>query len=90
MKIIEKKTEQKIAWVTSVTKSVIICNKCGKEESRQNNPDPSYYDRWHNFKATGGYGSFYPSDNETIEFDLCEECLKELIDSFVHSPKYSR
>lgn len=60
----------------------VTCNKCGKEEVLTAD---DYQKEWQanefqSFSCYFGYGSRY--DMESWEFDLCEECLTELIKTF--------
>jgi len=66
--------------VTTIVKipSSIKCDKCGKEMITQASDNGNgvliYYD--------GGYDSDFFGDGTTIEFDLCEECLFNFIQTF--------
>lgn len=63
-------------------KQFFTCNKCGKEELISSN-DYAGLARWHHFDAgVAGYGSVLDSCN--IQFDLCDECLNEMVNSFLH------
>ena len=57
---------------------VITCNKCGKRLDE--------WDIQEEFRFYGrlGYGTTY--DGNSIELDLCCECMEELIDSCAISP----
>ena len=50
-----------------------ICNKCGKTD------DGGFVDM-SGFEVLFGYGS--KRDGDCIKFDLCSECVEELINSF--------
>jgi hypothetical protein len=60
----------------------IICNKCGG--SCYNYPnDPHSYEGVQVSKS-GGYWSKYLGDMCQYQFDLCEKCLWEFMQSFKH------
>jgi len=68
VEVIEKKKE-----IVSIT-----CDKCGKTFT------PSDIIDWQECQLvsfTGGYGSVF-GDGATIECDLCQECVKELIGEY--------
>ena len=56
----------------------IVCNKCGKEILVENGVAEadmlSVQKRW---------GYFSNKDNDVHEFDLCEECYIEFLNSFI-------
>ena len=56
--------------------TTVICNKCGC-----NIPDSLNG----GYEVRYSYGSVY--DNESWSFELCENCLLELISTFKHIPK---
>lgn len=73
--------------------STVTCNKCGVSEDRSDGNcnseygdyyDTGYDDTFASFETNFGYGSRY--DNEHWSFDLCEECLTELVKTFVVVP----
>lgn len=57
------------------------CNKCGSLFDEKNN-GYSWNDLIHHFSISFGYGSFN-YDCETWNFDICENCLSELVKSFI-------
>lgn len=59
-----------------------ICNKCGQEEQME----LTTFSQIHEFHVSGGFGSYYPSDMETIQFELCGKCLKTIVDQFSIPP----
>jgi hypothetical protein len=72
--------------------SLVKCNQCGKEFS---NAEEEFYDSEeivpdvvHQFKISFGYGSKF--DGNSIQFDLCDECLEKLKNSFVVPTKIER
>jgi hypothetical protein len=71
-------TEQKeITKVVEVVVSESVqCNKCGKECDK----GEEFNENMNNFYFGFGWGSRY--DGETWDFDLCEECLVDIIKSF--------
>lgn len=71
---------------TTVKKQVIttkfICNKCGKEIDVKNNVFAN--NEIHSFSICFGYYS--NRDGESWKFDLCEDCIVKLAESFKHKP----
>lgn len=61
--------------------STVICNKCGKPLSYQDISDQNY-----NFSFDFGYASHH--DGEKISFDLCGNCLDEVLNVGVKTFKY--
>lgn len=72
-----KKVEKQIEEVSAA------CNKCGKKFEK-NKSDLCWDAQLHNFGVSGGYGSEY--DMESFDFDLCEECVNELVKTFMIVP----
>lgn len=65
----------------------ICCNKCGtKSEIHYEGIHEADFsvNEYQTFSTYFGYGSRF--DNERWEFDLCEDCLVELIKTFKYSP----
>jgi hypothetical protein len=62
---------------TSVAKTV-ECDKCHKVYDVD---DVFEVQEFHHIRFTGGYASVF-GDETTIECDLCQHCLKELIGDF--------
>lgn len=62
--------------------SSVICNKCGKEMLTSASPDGN--GSWVRYIA--GYDSDHFGDGVQISFDICEECLFELVKGFKHPP----
>lgn len=58
------------------------CNKCGKKISKNNYEGLNLM---HLFKISFKYGSKY--DMEQWNYNLCEDCLLELISSFIIPPE---
>jgi len=56
----------------------VKCDKCGKEKKFDGMEEFEAQEYFHIFK-TGGYGSKFPGDCSRIEFDLCEECMKNIL-----------
>lgn len=65
--------------------SIIECNKCGKRCDLENMEFSFDIDMLHEFLVSFGYGSSY--DMESWGFDLCEDCLLELIKTFKIVPE---
>ncbi|WP_227939998.1 hypothetical protein [Alkalihalobacillus deserti] len=64
----------------------ITCNKCGKTKQLEGE---DYEREWQSnvfqsFTTHFGYGTRH--DTEKWNFDLCEDCLTELVRSFKHLP----
>ncbi|MDO9529398.1 MAG: hypothetical protein Q7J27_09585 [Syntrophales bacterium] len=70
MEIIEKVSEEKEVVVG------LVCNKCKKEFGKD---DFLELQEFHRIRFVGGYGSVF-GDAAEIECDLCQHCLKKLID----------
>jgi hypothetical protein len=82
--------------IVTETKDVVVsrtvcCNKCGESYVQKtqyaNDYDPNDYTNehfWeaeiHEFNVGFGYGSKY--DMESWQFDLCDDCLTDLVKSF--------
>jgi len=76
-----KTTKTTITNVETTSIIAMICNKCGKQEDGENIDNWSTIETWqHNF----GYGSRF--DTDTIEFELCDGCYQEFIDTFKQPP----
>ncbi|AMQ66702.1 hypothetical protein FDG96_gp43 [Bacillus phage Mgbh1] len=58
------------------------CNKCGK--SVDLTEDDFAGNLFHSFKTSFHYGSAF--DMETWEFDLCEDCLLDIVKTFKVEP----
>lgn len=91
-KIIEKVTHMKEVTESITKHESITCNKCGKERVRDFNSgrfedqdDELWRNDYQSFGCSFGYGSRH--DMERWSFDLCEECLVEIIKDFKHVPK---
>jgi hypothetical protein len=62
----------------------VVCNKCGSAGS--NSSDDQFAENlYHSFEVQFGFGS----DLDDIEwsFDLCDNCIKEIVKSFKIKPK---
>lgn len=57
------------------------CNKCGDVDELGNDTPNKHMNQ---FSTSFGYGSKY--DMESWAYDLCEDCLTDLIKSFKHVP----
>jgi hypothetical protein len=60
----------------------VTCNKCGKEKilSGEKFQREVQANKFQSFDCSFGYGSHY--DMENWEFDLCEDCLEEIVKTF--------
>lgn len=74
-KLLEKKVKD--FELTSIT-----CNKCGTKHAFHGEGKDYMC---HSFEINFGYGSKF--DEEGWKFDLCENCLVELVNSFVYKPE---
>jgi hypothetical protein len=80
-----KVTEKKVTMVEEVIiEESICCNKCGKEYKKSHEEQYCWDAKMQSFSASFGYGSKY--DMEHWQFDLCEDCLVEIIKSFKYVP----
>jgi hypothetical protein len=65
----------------AVVEKKISCNRCGHEmDCENNNYEEFMTDMIHKFTVTFGYAS--DLDTQTWYFDLCENCLKEIVATF--------
>ena len=62
----------------------IICNSCGKTETKKDNEHFELMPSITNIKISFGYGSKF--DTELHEFDLCDECYEKIISKFKYKP----
>lgn len=62
----------------------ITCNKCGIHHKITGQPNDYKANKFQDIVLHFGYGSKF--DGETIEFDLCDDCIEELIKSFKYVP----
>lgn len=60
----------------------IACNRCGTSLDLEREGAALDANDFHDFVVTGGYGTTYPSDMETIHFTLCGLCLLSVVGSF--------
>ena len=72
--------------VTGFLPSKVTCNKCGTSKELTGD---EYEREWQSNKFQSmhnsfGYGSSF--DNEIWRYDLCEECLVEIVKTFKHLP----
>lgn len=70
----ERRTEERITIETVVTN--VICNKCKKESINETWGESVFQ----HIRCSFGYGSDY--DMENWSFDLCEDCLTDVIKTF--------
>jgi len=78
-----KEVKKTVSEVSSIT-----CNKCGTTKPIFSPKDPKYKwneDLFHSFESHFGYGSNF--DEEHWKFDLCEDCLVEFVETFIHKPE---
>lgn len=63
----------------------IMCNKCGKTYLTNELKEEWVLQHMHSFKTDFGYGTGY--DGQTWKFDLCEDCIIELVNNFKIKPE---
>jgi hypothetical protein len=73
-KTIEVKEEELVGFT---------CNCCGKEALRD---DMCAWNDMNVLEVSGSYGSDYPDDLTSIEFEVCGKCLKSWVETFKHEP----
>mgnify|MGYP007130874733 CR=1 FL=1 len=78
MKITETVTETK----EEIVVIKVVCNKCGKEINVIDNMFSE--DEMYDFSVQ--FGFYSKKDGEVWNFDLCEDCLVELANTFKHKP----
>lgn len=82
----EEKEVKKVERV--VTSKTVTCNKCGTTQTNNcwNSTDDDYFfsNDIHNIQLGFGYGSKFDMDNWS--FDLCDNCLEELVKTFKYPP----
>jgi len=74
--------QTKIVKVEQEELVMVECNKCGKMGWVD---DDLALNLFHSFATTFHYGS--PHDMERWDFDLCEKCLLEFINTFKTEPE---
>jgi antitoxin CcdA len=55
----------------------MTCDKCGTEYNYED--DMFECQEFHHINFVGGYGSVF-GDGDQIECDICQDCLKKMID----------
>jgi len=60
----------------------ITCNRCGKTEEGEH---VEYSSDIQQQRFDFGYGS--TMDGTEMKFDLCDNCVKEIISEFIHQPE---
>jgi len=75
---------------TTKTKTIdeivsITCDKCGKTFWEDTNLFE--FQEFHHIHFTGGYGSIFGDESE-IECDICQNCLKKMIDGIYREDSY--
>lgn len=73
-----KKIQHFTVEVESECIEAIICDRCKKEYSTDNFVETQEF---HHIKFIAGYGSVF-GDMNSVEADICQHCLKELIGDF--------
>lgn len=76
-----RKTKTISKEVTERILESITCNKCGTERKMEYD---FTYNEFQHVNFSFGYGSKF--DNDNWSFDLCENCVEELVKSLQHVP----
>lgn len=77
-----RRFEKKIEKVEVSKNTLVACNKCGKETTKE---DCRWDTEYQNIKLSFGYGSGH--DSENWNFDICEECLITYVKTFKYVPR---
>jgi len=79
--------------VVRVVEQDKVCDRCGRVASMVRDGkdvhdpvDGVYASEWLHVSYTGGWGNSLIGDLSHMEFDVCERCLSEFIEGFVHKP----
>lgn len=75
--------KRKIVQEQEVTQ-IKICDMCGKRNERTDQGWFPFAPYIHHFETQAGFGS--RRDNQIIQFDLCDDCLENLISNFIQTP----
>jgi len=73
-------TATRVVEQTEVTS--ILCNKCGKEMITQCSPGGNGV----SVVYQAGFDAELYTDGDSVEFEVCEKCLKEFTESFKIQP----
>lgn len=81
-----KHHESVAATVTNLELVSITCNKCGKttELSKDEQKKLVQENLFQTFSLNFGYASKF--DEETWEFEICEDCLEQFVNTFAIKP----
>lgn len=79
-----KESHYKTVTIEKETSYTHTCNNCGKGVNIKSDTSEEWTDDIKNFHVDFGYESHF--DGEKWSFDLCEECLVNLIKQFKHVP----
>ena len=71
------------------TLSEIICNRCGRIEKTATDENSNMYMLNHFEKLSINFGYDTSHDMETWNFDLCENCIEEIVKEFRIPPRVS-
>ncbi|MEK4025404.1 hypothetical protein [Sporosarcina sp. FSL W7-1283] len=74
--------KKKEVTITKSRLQKVVCNKCGKHDDAKEGINLAHYQE---IGVSFGYGSDY--DMQSWKFDLCEECLVELVKTFKIIPE---
>jgi hypothetical protein len=59
------------------------CNQCGSHlDLPEGQPYNWHEQRYHSFKVGGGFATGFPGDMKSVEFVLCADCLRALVEGF--------
>ena len=71
-----------------VVSHVLICNRCGREADlcSQDGYERREAAQYLTVDKTGGFGGRFPEDCQRIRWHLCQDCHRELVQSFRVAP----
>ena len=64
----------------------IECDICHKTYPNKTSEDQMEIKEFHLIRFTGGYGSVFGDENQ-VECDICQHCLKKMIGLFCNYPQ---
>jgi hypothetical protein len=68
------------AKVEKLVEEKAVCNRCGAEATPNLLLSGEEVEAIHQFRVSFGYDSKY--DGELWKFDLCEDCIEEIVNTF--------
>lgn len=79
-----EKTHEVVKPTVETLEQTITCNRCGHDTTFDPESHNFEQDKYHEFYCHFGYGSSY--DMEQWTFDLCEDCLVDIVKTFKYVP----